>query len=840
MLEFQNAAFLNLYEEDGLLIIAKGLGEELLVEKLLKVYSDSGNLVLVVGATANDEAFYMERSKEAEVEMKLITSEIAANDRTDVYLKGGILFITSRILVVDLLKSIIPTHLITGIIVLNAHKVLDSSAEAFIVRLYREKNKTGFIKAISSNPDAFTRGFCRVEHVMRNLFVRKLFLWPRFQATVQSSLEAHKAEGVEIQVHLTDSMKDIHSALLDLIVSCIRDLKKNNASLDLDEVTADNANSKSFDKLVKFQLEPIWHQLGSVTKRLINDLRELRTLLNNLTQYDCVTFYKLIQSLSTAEMAMRNPGWIFLPAFAIVLEKSKQRVYGSSKRDQNVAEKSKPAKLVLEENPKWSALKQVLKEISDEIDRSKLPAEASYIMIVASDIRTCDQLKEVLCKGDRQTLLDLHDKYQNSSKQSEKSKSNKRRKKEESDSDSGVITLTQLLGGSKSKHVDVKIILEPLSGPGGKAAVQKSLLQHKPAYVIMYDIDVTFIRQLEVYRASYPEIPLFIHFLIFENSSEEQRYLNGLRREKQAFEMLIQQKGEMVIPEEREGKGDLVRDSRKASETVNASNSSRRGGYEEPSSIQQKVIVDMREFRSELPSLIHRRGIDIEPVTLEVGDYILTPDICVERKSVTDLIGSLYSGRLYTQVTAMCRFYKKPVLLIEFDLGKSFALRGSNDVSNEISSNDYVSKLLLLTLHFPKLQILWCSSPFATAEMFEELKSGKEQPNVLEAQKITETVTTELGIDSNVEKYNSAPKDFLMLMPGVDTKNLRVIMNKCQSLVHLANDWSEDQINQLLGNSANAKNLYQGLHQPLEKLGVANNSGKFKGRDGKRPWKKRY
>lgn len=31
-----------------------------------------------------------------------------------------------------------------------------------------------------------------------------------------------------------------------------------------------------------------------------------------------------------------------------------------------------------------------------------------------------------------------------------------------------------------------------------------------------------------------------------------------------------------------------------------------------------QVIVDMREFRSELPSLIHRRGIDIEPVTLEV------------------------------------------------------------------------------------------------------------------------------------------------------------------------------------------------------------------------------
>ena len=31
-----------------------------------------------------------------------------------------------------------------------------------------------------------------------------------------------------------------------------------------------------------------------------------------------------------------------------------------------------------------------------------------------------------------------------------------------------------------------------------------------------------------------------------------------------------------------------------------------------------QVIVDMREFRSALPSLLHKRGIDIIPITLEV------------------------------------------------------------------------------------------------------------------------------------------------------------------------------------------------------------------------------
>ena len=82
----------------------------------------------------------------------------------------------------------------------------------------------------------------------------------------------------------------------------------------------------------------------------------------------------------------------------------------------------------------------------------------------------------------------------------------------------------------------------------------------------------------------------------------------------------------------------------------------------------------MREFRSELPSLIWKRGIDIEPVTLEVGDYILTPEICVERKSVSDLIGSLNNGRLYQQALQMTRFYKKPMLLIEFDQKQAFHL----------------------------------------------------------------------------------------------------------------------------------------------------------------------
>lgn len=78
---------------------------------------------------------------------------------------------------------------------------------------------------------------------------------------------------------------------------------------------------------------------------------------------------------------------------------------------------------------------------------------------------------------------------------------------------------------------------------------------------------------------------------------------------------------------------------------------------------------------SSLPNVLHQKGMRIIPVTLEVGDYILSPLICVERKSIQDLFGSFSSGRLYHQAEMMSRYYQIPVLLIEFSQDKSFSFQ---------------------------------------------------------------------------------------------------------------------------------------------------------------------
>ena len=70
---------------------------------------------------------------------------------------------------------------------------------------------------------------------------------------------------------------------------------------------------------------------------------------------------------------------------------------------------------------------------------------------------------------------------------------------------------------------------------------------------------------------------------------------------------------------------------------------------------QSIIIVDQREFSSTTPMQLHDKGFWIVPMQLNVGDYILTDEICVERKCVStgDLFDSFKTGRLLQQVKNM-------------------------------------------------------------------------------------------------------------------------------------------------------------------------------------------
>lgn len=79
----------------------------------------------------------------------------------------------------------------------------------------------------------------------------------------------------------------------------------------------------------------------------------------------------------------------------------------------------------------------------------------------------------------------------------------------------------------------------------GIVSLQKVLSEIQPQYVIMYHYNVTAIRQIEVYEARQKRPPkdrLKVFTLLHSQTVEEQSYLTSLRREKEAFELLIDTK----------------------------------------------------------------------------------------------------------------------------------------------------------------------------------------------------------------------------------------------------------------------------------------------------------
>lgn len=115
---------------------------------------------------------------------------------------------------------------------------------------------------------------------MRNLFLRKPSLWPRFQVTVAESLEGRKkAEVIELEIPMTDKMRDIQNAVLECVEANIRELKKANSGLDIEDWTVDSALHQDFDVAIRRQLEHMWHRVTSRTKQIVSDLAVLRSIL---------------------------------------------------------------------------------------------------------------------------------------------------------------------------------------------------------------------------------------------------------------------------------------------------------------------------------------------------------------------------------------------------------------------------------------------------------------------------------------------------------------------------------------------------------------------------------
>ncbi|MGQ0772575.1 MAG: ERCC4 domain-containing protein [Nitrososphaerota archaeon] len=130
-----------------------------------------------------------------------------------------------------------------------------------------------------------------------------------------------------------------------------------------------------------------------------------------------------------------------------------------------------------------------------------------------------------------------------------------------------------------------------------------------------------------------------------------------------------------------------------------------------------RIVVDEREKKSGIPDLLRAIGINLEIKTLPIGDYIVAPETIVERKSVSDLISSIFDGRLFDQCSRLKEHFAHPVILME----------GNVEEIEQLVENPLVfyGALASVAIDF-KIPIVPTPSATHTAKMLVSMCSRKE------------------------------------------------------------------------------------------------------------------
>jgi Fanconi anemia group M protein len=173
--------------------------------------------------------------------------------------------------------------------------------------------------------------------------------------------------------------------------------------------------------------------------------------------------------------------------------------------------------------------------------------------------------------------------------------------------------------------------------------------------------------------------------------------------------------------------------------------------------IRPEVVVDSREGASSVAASLSNFGLKIRFEELPVGDYIVSDQVCVERKQVKDFAASIQDGRLFQQAVNIRRTFRRPVFIIE----------GESLFSVSLSPEAVRGALISLAVDYG-IPILWSRTPSETALFIsrmairEQHEFGRSRPVVRDERKPV--------LDNDLREYVVAS------LPGIDSSRAKNLL----------------------------------------------------------------
>lgn len=214
-----------------------------------------------------------------------------------------------------------------------------------------------------------------------------------------------------------------------------------------------------------------------------------------------------------------------------------------------------------------------------------------------------------------------------------------------------------------------------------------------------------------------------------------------------------------------------------------------------------KVIVDVRESQL-FDDFFEEYGAVVKRQQLQVGDFLCSENLVVERKTRDDFESSIIDGRLFRQLENLLHNFKRPVLVVEGESDSERIRREALLGAYTTVISDYGVPIFFtrdqegtaeLVFSFAKHEQLSKRQPMRLAAKRKTFTASQQQRSIVEmlpmvGPKIAKNMLNHFG---NIEAIMNAEEKELQEVPGVGKKMAKLI----RSLIVYGYKDKEDKFN---------------------------------------------
>ncbi|KAI5169461.1 DNA excision repair protein ERCC-4 [Pancytospora epiphaga] len=741
-----------------LVLPALGLNVQNVIKQFLSFYDDERGILIALNAGKPEYTLLSESGLCHTTNI----STLLASQRKASYENGGIFYGSSRIFIADFLNNIVDTKRISTIILFNAECIQDDGKEAFILYMFKKNNIPGLVVAFVSNVSKLQSQ--QLFKIRSYTQTSQVLLYPRFHDKIVQSFPELLA--AKLYIRQSSIIEEITLLLSDLVMGVFKLKYPGTSTVACASI------------LIRY-----------------SDCRELRNfkdLFYILFTCDSLCFYKYYKRILEQTLRFNDKdAWVHTPASCILAEKAEEYlrldIRQGFRRETGLNMKKVKRCIEVDElknskmEDKGINEEEVLEYFITQPFLEDIPVEADFFSTET------ENSSEDTTSG---LLTTAHSLFTNESNRDGCSKEIAA----QSSLNDGLFKRFYMVNAKINKIVKVILanrsskIICVLSNNIAKPMLEsiiKCVVEDIPVkfcsrqeleerdlsdaeIIILPSPDLPTIRRVESMAHCNASLKVFI--LVFKDSLEEHLYLLEMKEEKNIFERFIEEQALLPLANPLPQPLDIGCDA----ET------------------EYEITVDSREMVAKLPYYLYRAGNNLKINTLKIGDYILGR-ICVERKAIEDLKGSLNTGRLYSQARRMAHAYSNPVLLIEFEEGTPTLL--PYEVPGAFGKS-IIARFCVFLIHFNRFRVLWSNSNIFSVEIIRDLQNR-------------EMGDAEHSLGTDPTLY-----EILLSIPGVNNFNIKNILREYGTLEELAKSTLE-KLESVIKDKERSKKIYDFFRENL-------------------------